>query len=77
MAFYPLTRFLLLAVPPTPQVISAAFGFSAVMYMLVISVGFLTFGGHASGLILNNYSSKDVLATIARIAVGAGKQCVL
>lgn len=31
--------------------------------------GFLIFGDHSSGFILNNYSTKDVLATICRVAI--------
>ena len=33
------------------------------------AVGFLTFGSHSSGLILNNYSTKDGLMGLSRIAV--------
>lgn len=32
-------------------------------------MGFLTFGSAASGLILNNYSTKDTLMSLSRIAV--------
>jgi amino acid permease len=35
------------------------------------SLGFLTFGANASGLILNNYSSKDTLMSVSRMAVAA------
>lgn len=53
-------------------VVNISFGFSFLMYMAVMWLGFLTFGGHSTGFILNNYSSKDNLATIARFAIGAG-----
>mmetsp|Transcript_20269 Transcript_20269/g.47048 ORF Transcript_20269/g.47048 Transcript_20269/m.47048 type:complete len:509 (-) Transcript_20269:82-1608(-) len=42
-----------------------AFGLNAV-YMIA---GFLTFGGAAQGLILNNFATSDALATIARGAI--------
>lgn len=32
-------------------------------------MGFLTFGSSASGLILNNYSNRDTLMSVSRIAV--------
>ncbi len=47
-----------------------AFGASAVIYMIMMTTGFLTFGGHSSSFILNNYASTDKLATAARLAVG-------
>ena len=37
----------------------------------MMGIGFLTFGGNSLGLILNNYSGKDSLATFARVAIGA------
>ena len=49
---------------------SCAFGASAVIYMIMMATGFLTFGGHSSSFILNNYASTDKLATAARLAVG-------
>lgn len=61
--------------PKYKFVVSAAFGLAIAVYTLMTWVGFLTFGGNASGLILNNYSSKDQLATIARIAIGLGIIC--
>jgi amino acid permease len=36
---------------------------------LIASIGFLTFGGNCSGLILNNYSTRDGLMSLSRIAV--------
>lgn len=45
------------------------------MYMLVMWVGFLTFGQSSTGFILNNYATNDALATIARVAIGAGILC--
>jgi amino acid permease len=37
--------------------------------MVVAAQGFLTFGSHSSGLILNNYSPHDPLFTASRAAV--------
>jgi len=57
------------------RVIAAGFGISFAMYMLVMWVGFLTFGQSSTGFILNNYATNDVLATIARVSIGAGILC--
>ena len=51
-------------------VIASSFGFAAAMYLSVMWTGFLTFGGHSTGFILNNYSGKDAFATVARICIG-------
>lgn len=51
-------------------VVATAFSFAVVIYMTVMWTGFLTFGGHSTGFILNNYSSRDQFATLARLAVG-------
>lgn len=44
-------------------------GFFAALCMncLIMAFGFLTFGGNSMGVILNNYSTKDVGATICRL----------
>lgn len=52
-----------------------AFAFSILMYVAIMSFGFLTFGGNSLDLVLNNYASKDVLATGARVAIGLGILC--
>ena len=36
---------------------------------VVAAVGFLTFGSASNGLILNNYSNKDNLMSLSRVAV--------
>lgn len=54
------------------KVVTVAFSFSALMYGVIMYAGFLTFGGNSLGFILNNYSSNDVLATIARASIGFG-----
>ncbi len=53
-------------------VVYSAFSFAALMYFIVMVIGFNTFGGNSSGFILNNYSSKDILATYGRLAIGSG-----
>lgn len=58
--------------PKYNKVIAAAFSFSALMYAVIMYAGFLTFGGASSGFVLNNYSSNDGLATLARAAIGFG-----
>jgi sodium-coupled neutral amino acid transporter 11 len=52
------------------SVVAMAFGFAFAMYMTVMWAGFLTFGGHSTGFILNNYSPKDKFATFARLCIG-------
>ena len=50
-------------------VVGTSFGISILLFALVGSLGFLTFGSASSGLILNNYSGKDVLMSLSRVAV--------
>lgn len=50
-------------------VVGTSFGISVGLFALVASLGFLTFGGASSGLILNNYSGKDAVMSLSRIAV--------
>jgi amino acid permease len=49
----------------------AAIGYSLAVVMSIVSMvaGFLTFGSQSQGLILNNYSNKDPLATLARAGI--------
>lgn len=51
------------------KVVSVSFGISIAIFSLITSFGFLTFGGASDGLILNNYSTKDTLMSLSRIAV--------
>jgi amino acid permease len=46
-----------------------SYAIAAVLSMVVAAQGFLTFGSHSSGLILNNYSPFDPLFTASRAAV--------
>ena len=56
-------------VPRYLQVVSTSFAISIALFAGMASLGFLTFGAHSSGLILNNYSTKDTLMGVSRIAV--------
>lgn len=51
------------------QVIGWSFGASVLLYAGMSALGFLTFGSASNGLILNSYSNKDLLMSIARFAV--------
>ena len=48
---------------------SLGFGIAALMNVIIMSAGFLTFGGNCKGMVLNNYSAKDIGATISRMIV--------
>jgi len=50
-------------------VVSSSFSISAVFYIIMTAFGFLTFGSHSNGFILNNYSTNDSLAFISRAAI--------
>jgi amino acid permease len=56
-------------VPRYLAVVWTSFAASILLYCLMATFGFLTFGAASSGLILNNYSIKDSLMGISRIAV--------
>jgi amino acid permease len=45
------------------------FGITVLMNILVMASGFCTFGGNCQGMILNNYSAKDIGATLCRMIV--------
>ena len=49
--------------------VSTSFAISISIFALIASIGFLTFGGNSSGLILNNYSTSDGLMNLSRAAV--------
>jgi hypothetical protein len=42
---------------------------SIAIFAVMASIGFLTFGSNCSGLILNNYSTRDGLMSLSRVAV--------
>jgi amino acid permease len=51
--------------------ITYGFGITAVVFLTMMFVGYQMFGNAAQPLMLNNFSIKDQLATIARYCVGA------
>lgn len=51
------------------QVIAWSFGSSVALYSIITALGFLTFGASSNGLILNNYSTQDLLMSFSRVAV--------
>jgi len=51
------------------QVIAWSFGISVALYAAATSFGFLTFGAVSNGFILNNYSVKDKIMSLASVAV--------
>jgi amino acid permease len=56
-------------------VVATSFGASIGIMALATIVGFLTFGGAAQGLILNNYATSDSLMTLSRFAVTLSLVC--
>jgi sodium-coupled neutral amino acid transporter 11 len=52
------------------KMIGLSFTISVTMFILMMSMGFLTFGGSTLGFVLNNYAGSDLLATAARLAIG-------
>ena len=49
--------------------VSTSFAISVAIFASVAATGFLTFGSAASGMVLNNYSTRDALMGLSRIAV--------
>lgn len=58
------------SMPRFNTVVRAAFGAAIAFFILMMSTGFLTFGGATQGFVLNNYASSDPLAALARLAIG-------
>ncbi len=56
-------------VPRYNVVVASAFAASIALFSAVASIGFLTFGANSAGLILDNYSTADPLATMSRVAI--------
>lgn len=52
------------------QAVFYSFGAGSFLLFAIAAAGFLTFGGNSDSFILNNYSPKDPLATLSRIAIG-------
>lgn len=51
------------------KVVGTSFAAAIGIMCWISGMGFLTFGGSASGLILNNYATTDTLMSLSRIAV--------
>uniref|UniRef100_A0A7S4JZY9 Amino acid transporter transmembrane domain-containing protein n=1 Tax=Odontella aurita TaxID=265563 RepID=A0A7S4JZY9_9STRA len=49
------------------SLVGMGFSATAVINILFMIFGFLTFGGNCAGLVLNNYSIKDIGATLVRL----------
>ena len=47
----------------------------AVLNAILLSAGFLTFGGHSQGIVLNNYALADAGATLSRFLVAVSVTC--
>jgi len=45
------------------------FSFTVLMNIIFMAAGFLTFGGNCQSMVLNNYSPKDIGATLSRLVV--------
>lgn len=58
------------SMPRFNKVVTYAFGASIATFIIMMNLGFLTFGGATSGFVLNNYAGSDALASFARLAVG-------
>jgi amino acid permease len=50
-------------------VVTTSFAIAIALFASMGALGFLTFGSSSAGLILNNYSNKDGLMSISRLAV--------
>ena len=50
--------------------VGVSFALAISAFVLMMNLGYLTFGGVTSGFVLNNYANSDVLATFARMAIG-------
>lgn len=57
------------------QVVGWSFGASVLLYAIISGLGFLTFGSVSNGLILNNYSNKDLLMGLSRVATAVSIIC--
>jgi hypothetical protein len=53
-------------------VVAPSFAISVLFYCLLSSLGYLTFGSGAEGMILSNYSTKDAPISLSRFVLGLG-----
>lgn len=51
------------------KLVGSSFAISIATFVVMAAFGFLTFGVNSNGFILNNYSNKDVLMGLSRVAV--------
>ncbi len=59
------------SLPRFSQMATSSYLFAAVLYIISMSLGLAIFGKESQSFILNNLSSRDPLAFIARLAFGA------
>ena len=59
------------SMPKFNKVIGYSFSVSVLAFIIMMSLGYLTFGGATAGFVLNNYAGNDLLATFARFAIGS------
>lgn len=59
------------SMPKFNKVITYSFSISVLAFIIMMSLGYLTFGGATAGFVLNNYANSDILATLARFAIGS------
>ena len=57
------------SIPRYGVTVAYSFGLASLLYMAIAVVGFLTFGLTCDSFILNNYSPRDPLATLSRLAM--------
>lgn len=63
------------SMPRFYRLVLMGFGGSAALFGAITTCGFLTFGGAASGVILNNYAASDHLILVARLAISLSILC--
>lgn len=51
------------------RVVVVSFGFCILLYLLLMTYGFLTFGEHSDGFLLNNYADDDNLISMCRLLI--------
>lgn len=56
-------------IPRYNKLVSTSFAISIAIFAIITGLGYLTFGSASAGLILNNYSNKDALISLSRVAV--------
>ena len=73
VAHYNAPKYYYELVDHTPQrfdtVVTISFVLSAITYVCISSLGFLTFGGNSAGFILDNYSYRDPWAALSRFGI--------